>query len=510
MKYHAVKSILKCVIVLTLLLPAWLSWDVNPAKANVFIVTRYDDPDPSGCTPEGCSLREAILQANQDSVMDQIFLPPGTYYLTAAGGGDLGDLDITSPMQLIGGGSGSTTIESQIPYSIFFLLGTNTEAVNITGMTLTTSLTGPVAIDGGAVNCNSLSLALDDVQVFGFNTSGFSGGGGIYSYNCSLLIQQSIIAFNTAASNGGGLLALSGTTQIEYSSIGSNTSQSNGGGISTYNNSLTIHEGRFFNNSAAGYGGGIYAYNAELDITSSTFDSNQAGTNGGGIYYDSHSVPLKEMSLENSLVANNVALAYGGGITAYAGSLFTLTNSTISGNIAYTWGGGIFTQIPTSIQHTTIADNIADYDVTNDGRGGGLVAFQSGAQVSVANSILANNDDLSTNDLNDCYQLNTTVTSLGYNLLESPGTCTFSSTGDIMGQDPILGPLQDNGGVTETHALLPGSPAIDAGDPILTRLLVAIPLNDQRGNGFPRVVNGRIDIGAFEAWIWTYLPIVSR
>ena len=216
------------------------------------------------------------------------------------------------------------------------------------------------------------------------------------------------------------------------------------------------------------------------------------------------------LTIEDCLVANNISLGYAGGILAVTGTGLNITNSTISGNIAYTWGGGIFTHIPTSIKHTTIVDNIADYDTNNDGRGGALVAYLSGAQVTVANSILANNDDRSTNDFNDCDQTDNLVISLGYNLVESPGSCTLAATGDILAQDPKLGPLQNNGGLTKTHALLPGSPAIDAGNPMLTRPPVATPLYDQRGEGFRRVVNGHIDIGAFESWIWTFLPIGFR
>src|SRR5207247_4075922 len=84
--------------------------------------------------------------------------------------------------------------------------------------------------------------------------------------------------------------------------------------------------------------------------------------------------------------------------------------------------------------------------------------------------------------------------SLGYNLRIDYGGCFLTATADQINTDPMLGPLQDNGGSTFTHELLSGSPAINAGDPSFT----PPPDYDQRGPGFPRVVNGRIDIGAFE------------
>src|SRR5207248_10633295 len=87
-----------------------------------------------------------------------------------------------------------------------------------------------------------------------------------------------------------------------------------------------------------------------------------------------------------------------------------------------------------------------------------------------------------------------TVISLGYNLSSDDGGGFLTGPGDQINTDPLLGPLQDNGGPTFTHALLLGSPAIDMGDPNFT----PPPFFDQRGSGFSRAVNGRIDIGSFE------------
>ena len=90
--------------------------------------------------------------------------------------------------------------------------------------------------------------------------------------------------------------------------------------------------------------------------------------------------------------------------------------------------------------------------------------------------------------------INSTVTSLGYNMSDDGGSGVLTGPGDQINIAPMLGLLQDNGGPTFTHALLCGSPAINAGDPNFT----PPPDYDQRGPGFPRVINGRIDIGAFE------------
>jgi hypothetical protein len=86
------------------------------------------------------------------------------------------------------------------------------------------------------------------------------------------------------------------------------------------------------------------------------------------------------------------------------------------------------------------------------------------------------------------------VSSLGYNLSSDNGGGFLTATGDQINTDPMLGPLQDNGGSTFTHELLPGSPAINAGDPGFT----PPPDYDQRGPGYSRIANGRVDIGSFE------------
>src|SRR4029079_18609247 len=130
---------------------------------------------------------------------------------------------------------------------------------------------------------------------------------------------------------------------------------------------------------------------------------------------------------------------------------FIITNSTISDNGGY----NIFTVTAVELGHTI------------------LKASSSGVNVGINGG---------------------TVTSLGYNLSSDNGGGFLTGPGDQINTDPFLGPLQDNGGPTLTHALLPGSPAIDAGDPNFT----PPPHYDQRGPGFSRVFGGRIDIGSFE------------
>ena len=165
---------------------------------------------------------------------------------------------------------------------------------------------------------------------------------------------------------------------------------------------------------------------------------------------------------------------YGGGIS---GNNNTITNSTITGNSALR-GGGVAGG--GNIAHTTFSNNSASL-------AGGALYLTS--PLELGNTILK----AGTSGVNIFNNGGSFITH-GYNVCSDDGSGFLNGPGDQINTDPMLGPLQDNGGPTFTHALLPGSPAIDAGDPNFT----PPPYYDQRGPGFVRVFNGRIDVGSFE------------
>ena len=153
--------------------------------------------------------------------------------------------------------------------------------------------------------------------------------------------------------------------------------------------------------------------------------------------------------------------------------------------VSTTWG---FTRrcAALSVNNSTLSGNSAT------GNGGGI--YNTHQRLGIARLELGSTILNSGSSGENIFNLGGTVTSHGYNLSSDNGGGYLTGPGDQINTDPMLGPLQDNGGPTFTHALLLGSPAIDTGDPNFT----PPPLYDQRGPGFDRVVNGRIDIGSFE------------
>ena len=235
-------------------------------------------------------------------------------------------------------------------------------------------------------------------------------------------------------------------------------------------------------------GGGIYN-SGSLTLTDSSISGNVASNYGGGIYNDG------SLTLINSTISGNTSFQ-GGGI--YNADSLTLINSTISGNTS-NYGGGIYNTGALSVTNTTISDNSAV-------SGGGIFTITGGLNggnpANLANTIVAGN---TATDLTA--DVNGAVT--GSNNLIGDGTGMTGLTNNDAGHnqvgnsgspiDPKLGPLADNGGPTQTMALLAGSPAIDAGDNDLARDANGFSLiTDQRGVGFSRIENGTVDIGTFE------------
>ena len=269
--------------------------------------------------------------------------------------------------------------------------------------------------------------------------------------------------------------------------------------------------------SSVAAGGGIFARGiVSLDFSSVRDNSVFPGggtyshAHGGGIYADS--IGLDRSTVSGNTVVGGDVYSTGGGLLAR--SSLTVDYSTISGNSAYFAGGAEFGNNETTsrISNSTISGNTAEFRTaglsSNDGLllvsnstiafndakrgfcGGGLITFGIGEYLSLNNSILANNSDAGVGD-DLCIQSFRGGGVIGSTNIVISANVALPS--DTIQDDPRLAPLADNGGLTFTHALLAGSPAIDAGHDDFPATY------DQRGIGFPRIAGAHVDLGAYEA-----------
>ncbi len=380
------------------------------------------------------------------------------------------------------------------------------------------SVGGP-GMGGGIYNAGTMKVTNSTFSSnsagggFGAYITGGNASGGAISNTGVMSIAGSTLSGNSATGGGniylpdssaiGGAISNTGLLSVTNSTIAGNSAAVAGGGVNN-NGTMTVTNCTIINNSSnaegahdvhSGYGQGGGIFNSDtVTVTNSTIADN-ASISAGGV------ANFGAMTVTNSTIAGNSALFAGGGINN--GGTLTVTNSTITGNSAtletvfgYTFvgGGGINNGGTLIVVSSTIAYN----NVAVFGEGGGLDGTAILDNTIVALNTIGSGTTTSASDI-----FGTVSSTSGYNLIGTGGSggLTNGTNHNQVGvANPGLGPLADNGGPTQTIALLPGSPAIDKGsnalavDPTTGQPLTT----DQRGPGFVRIVNGTVDIGAYE------------
>jgi hypothetical protein len=359
-----------------------------------------------------CSLRAAIMKANQVTVAEVVIrLPAGIYRITRQGGGEAnGDLNLeptlsSGPSVTIEGSGAANTI----------------------------------------IDANHLSRAL---QIGPSRTATIG----------SLTIR------NGEADDGAG------------------------GAIKLDRATLVITDCIIENNHASNAGGAIEMSESVLSVARSTIRSNSAGFNGGGIILGG------EATIRDSTFHANGA-DQGGAVANFGQTI--IVNSTVSRNYANSSGGGIYNANKTFLYNSTVVENDADHDHDQNGGTGGGIYAQAGSRAVIVNTLIASNTQLDGNSSDDC---NGTLEAYGWNLLSDLTGCAFTGNGNL-GRGLVsansIGALQDNGGPTLTHALLPVSQAVNAtNNQGCVDQAGAQLITDQRGA--PRGSGLDCDVGAFE------------
>lgn len=312
---------------------------------------------------------------------------------------------------------------------------------------------GVFAVTGGATIMRDLTIRDGDNT----SSSGSGLGGGINISNSSMTLENVIVTGNKSLFGGGvnaeyaAITMTSVTLSNNHADLGSS---SVGGGMATFRSDITMTDCTVAGNTTRNLGGGVYFEFGMHRISGTTFSGNSAGSIGGGLEVDGG-----ELTMVNSTVSGNTALT-GGGIAS--GGTVTLRNVTIAGNTATNSGGG--------------------FSTVNGGK-------------RIANTIVADNTAPASPDIDGVF------TSLGNNLVRNRAGSSGYIASDLPdGTNPLLGALANNGGATETRALMAGSPAVNAGNnaQALDTDNTTPLASDQRA-GFPRIVSGTVDIGAFES-----------
>jgi CSLREA domain-containing protein len=530
------KFFVSCVLALISITVA-AGWPVVAARADstITVTTTGDVIANDG----ECSLREAIIAANTDSasggcaggsgadtiVFDAALAYPVTIVLTQTGANEdaalTGDLDISGTLTISGTGQGQIMVDgNQTDRAFEVQAGARVTVVGLTvqhgnpgtaagggfvvDQTGTLTLTNSLVVSNTAASGGGLkvmgALRMSNSVVQGNQGGGISNEGGALTLNQVDVIGNTggygvsnsggSLAFNTGlvAGNQGGIYNannVSGTSLFNLTIL-------NNTGSGVYNTGglfavvLTLRQSQVMSNTAA-VGAGVYneGSGATMTIYQTRLAYNVASSSGGGAWN------WGSMSIISSTIDHNRA-SNGAGLRHNKGNL-ALTNATLSFNTASNNGGGLYSDSETSALLTNVT---VDSNHTNGAPATGGNLYLDNTSLSLKNTIVSNGGP----EGNCGFNLPASLNSVDHNL-DSGTTCGFAATGDITNTDPLLGPLQDNGGSTPTQALLSNSPAIDQGTNS------GCPITDQRGLHRPQ--GSSCDIGAYESSASTTLYTLS-
>jgi hypothetical protein len=448
MRFAAIAALLICAIAMQ-------------AHAAIITVTNTNDNGPG-------SLRQALTIANDGDTIN--FAVTGTIRLTS------GALPINKNITISGPGPDQLPVDGNQALLVFGVFPEKTAAIS--GLTIRNAQTGiwnfgMLAVSNCVLTGNSFGLSNRGILTASNCVISNNSGDGIYNDHAILSVSDCVIHANSYS----GIFNFNPHGPLSSVQPGNDRRDVKIDGF--FPGAVTIANTIVSDNSEHG----VYNIEGRVTILNSTLSGNSAGqdNSGGGIYTSGNKLPGNVMVI-NSTISGNFAFSDGGGISSGFSGL-TIINSTISDNSVGDpddgLGGGIAAGYGVAPPALTITNS------TVSGNSAATCGGVCGGTVEIGDTIL---------NANTSGNIGGTVTSRGYNVCSDDGGGLLTGPGDQINTDPLLGPLQDNGGPTLTHLPLTGSPAIDAGDPSFTRP----PYHDQRGPCFYRVFGRRIDIGSVE------------
>jgi hypothetical protein len=414
------------------------------AQSRASAFGHFAPPEPSGvpfvvtsCDDSGPgTLREAYFNAAAGAQIDLTALTCSKITLTS---GALTNAGTTTDIALIGPGKYALTIDGNYQDRVFVHNGSGTLLIG--GVTIAHgSYSGPYG--GGCIySYGSVELQAAIVTGCQLSTTGTTkaNGGAIYAHDLVFVLGGEVSngRAHAAAANSAGGAIWANTVRL---------------GVTTISDSVVSGDGSHY-----ARGGGVYAL-GDTQIFYSTLINNQADA-GGAVFL--MGAANERMQIANSTISGNHATGAAGGVYAKYRPL-QVANSTIARNTAvFPLGAGMYLAYATDLESSIVAGNTTDDGLTPSDVGGASGTTIDGA----SNLVIASS-------------------------LPLPA--------DTITLDPMLGPLQYNGGYTKTHALMPGSPAIDHGNNVVGGIYDQRLFTSEVPNGYERVVGPSADIGAFE------------
>ncbi|WP_395375763.1 choice-of-anchor Q domain-containing protein [Marinicella sp. W31] len=471
-------------------------------SAETYQVTSVNDEPPDGCQIQDCTLREAIIAANQNPGEDTVLLNDSTYFLYQQGPeedfGVSGDLDVLDDLRIVG------KFTATEPLDVLTLLETNQlgesvfevhENVSFYMEQVVLKNSNVIGTFGGGIKATNAQIDLNQV-VFSQNEA--RKGGGIYSFFSQLTIRNSVFENNYSNSEGGAIMLIGGSLSVEDSFFIGNQALTNGGGIHAsfvaHQNHPTINLDHVFviNNYAQNSGGGLFLSGTEnmaadilinrtliqnneaqfggglsqegsinLEIKASSLFTNRAAAqgnintaNGGAIMLRPGATPfIPQLFVENTTFYENFAEDEAGAIFSSSG-LIELLNVTLSQNQAENYSTLLSNSSSVKFSHVTAYGNNAFNDID--------FIIDDDSHLTLVNNLL----------MAQCSLNRRNTDSLGGNIESPNNTCGIGEgANDSFGVSPtlLLDPsLSLNGGPTATHAINTTSAALDNGVPLNT------------------------------------------
>jgi len=471
---------------------------MSTAHAATFNVTRTDDPAPDGCSVNDCSLREAVIDADQTPAEDTIVLPAGVYLIDFDvefdSSAEVGDLDISTDM--VFAGAPSTIDGQQLGRIMDIRSDANVTLRNLTLQNANTSLDTNGNLNAGAVWISGGKLTVDTVT---FDGNSAQGQGGAINARDDVIVDIDDSLFTNNVGSGAAII-IDGTLTVRNTVFRANQGMDAGdSGAVAYvfggPNDALFENVTFDQNTAVGSGGAVHFLGRKLRIDGLVATANQSDNDGGVLTVSGSEA--SQVEIVNAIFNGNMAGDWCGAINfpGSANETLDIRNSSFVSNTSGDWGGALnITGGQVVVTNSTFSGN-------QGGIGGAIQLFGNSSNLTLHHNTFSGNSASGSGDAlylravanlgnnlidGECFIFDVAeVTSSGGNVEGNGDSCDLDAGSDLVNQGSVqlgLQPLRDNIGLTPTHELTSGSVARGQGETTICEAVEIDQLYMPRGS----------------------------